>query len=66
MRGAWGAKLFLAVLLVVCFGPSGYSQLSSGAVLGTVTDPSGAVIPGVAITVTHAHSSASAFLILLY
>src|SRR6266699_500160 len=51
--GRFVAKLFAAVLLVVCFGGPAYSQLSSGAILGTVTDSSGAVIPGVAITVTN-------------
>src|SRR5690349_20344581 len=48
------AKLFVAVLLLaICFCGNAYSQLSSGAILGTAADASGAVIPGVAITVTN-------------
>src|SRR2546423_13997482 len=53
MDGRLSACLLLAGLLVFSFGPPAYSQLSSGAILGTVTDASGAVIPGVAITVTN-------------
>jgi hypothetical protein len=45
----------LAVLVVVLFGMAvhGHAQVSAGAVLGTVSDPSGALIPGVTITVTN-------------
>jgi len=45
-----------AVILVACvLGIGGYAhaQVSAGAVLGTVSDPSGALIPGVTITVTN-------------
>src|SRR5437660_10381266 len=44
------AGLSLSLALAV---PWGYAQLSSGAVLGTVTDATGAVIPGVSIKVTN-------------
>jgi hypothetical protein len=41
----------LAVMIFSCC-VAGYAQVSSGVVLGTVKDPSGAVIPGVAVKVT--------------
>jgi hypothetical protein len=52
MAGRYRAAA-LAALFLFCLVPAAYSQLSSGAILGTVTDSSGAVIPGVSITVTN-------------
>lgn len=47
-------KTLLAVLFVlVVIALPAYSQLSSGSILGTVSDPTGAVIPGVSIKVTN-------------
>lgn len=37
------------ILLVV---PQGFSQVSTGAIVGNVTDPSGAVVPGATVTAT--------------
>src|SRR5438105_15664121 len=45
--------VFTAICFTLFFTSPGYSQLSSGAVLGTVTDATGAVIPGVSIKVTN-------------
>ena len=44
-----------AVLFVLIMGSalSAHAQVSAGAVLGTVSDTSGALIPGVTITVTN-------------
>src|SRR5207244_3470915 len=43
------------VLFVVCVGslPALWSQTATGRIVGTVTDPTGAVIPGVTITATN-------------
>lgn len=43
--------LLLALFLSLLFPPLGLTQATSGTILGTVTDESGAVIQGVAITV---------------
>src|SRR5215475_7523749 len=48
-----GWLVMTAACLVLMLTNSGYSQLSSGAVLGTVTDSTGAVVPGVSIKVTN-------------
>lgn len=42
------AFLVLSVLVVV---QTGFAQAVSGSIFGTVTDPSGAVVPGVAVTI---------------
>src|SRR5438552_11559488 len=41
------------VILILIAGIHAHAQVSAGAVLGTVSDSSGALIPGVAITVTN-------------
>ena len=41
-----------AVLLGVCVCLAVYGQATSGNIIGTVTDPAGAVVPGVKITIT--------------
>src|SRR5579883_2419115 len=43
--------LFASVALLV--GASAYAQLDTGGITGTVTDPSGAVVPGAKITLTN-------------
>src|SRR5437016_5134059 len=47
------AELLAAALLLFCVAGPAYTQLSSGAILGTVTDSSGAVVPGVTVTATN-------------
>src|ERR1700739_1332869 len=37
----------------VCLAPLGFAQSTFGTILGTVTDPSGAVVPNAVITVTN-------------
>ncbi len=38
--------------LVLCFGVSVFAQELTGSIEGTITDPNGAVVPGVEVTVT--------------
>jgi Carboxypeptidase regulatory-like domain len=50
-----GVKLALVLLLVVCVGsslPAWAQSTSTGSIAGAVTDPSGAVVAGAAVTLT--------------
>ena len=38
-------------LFLILFASSGWGQTLTGTILGTITDPSGAVVPGVEVTV---------------
>ena len=38
---------------LILFSPSAYGQANTGTILGTVTDPSGAVVPGAMVTATN-------------
>jgi hypothetical protein len=46
-------KFCVSLALFYLLIPSGFGQRITGTILGTVTDPTGAIIPGVTITVTH-------------
>jgi len=50
-------KLSLALLLSVLFCGSGNAQLSTATLFGTVTDPTGAVIPNAKITLTQTETN---------
>src|SRR5580692_2299645 len=50
---------FLFVLLVVLIGFSASTFAQQATIVGTVTDPSGAVVPNVSITVTNTETSVS-------
>jgi Carboxypeptidase regulatory-like domain len=55
--GAWCAPSQLRLLgilfmLVAATAVAGWSQVVSATLLGTVTDPSGAVVPGAKVTIT--------------
>ena len=50
--------LSLWLLLVLVMAPPAFAQ-STGTILGTVRDPSGAVLPGVAVTVVDAGTGSS-------
>lgn len=45
--------LLVFVCLLVCCCPGAHAQSVNGVVTGTVTDPSGAVVPGAAVTLTN-------------
>lgn len=47
------SRLIFFVLALAIFNVSAFGQLSSGTILGTVSDTSGAVIPGVSIKITN-------------
>jgi hypothetical protein len=53
MGKALGARLFGVVLVVVWFGTMAFPQATTS-LRGTISDPSGAVIPGAAVTITSA------------
>jgi len=48
-----GRGLSLAVFCMLFFGLSFHAFGQEATIVGTVTDPSGSVVPNVAITVTH-------------
>jgi len=50
-RAAWPA---LAALMLLAVSPRLFAQTDTGSINGTVTDPTGAVIPGAAVTATNA------------
>src|SRR5712664_820226 len=47
-------RLVLAILVVLSFGVSANAQTFRGAINGTVTDPSGGVVPNAAVKATEA------------
>ena len=50
-------KLLVWLVLALCAGV-GTAQVDTGTILGTVTDPSGAVVPGATVTLVHQSTSA--------
>jgi Carboxypeptidase regulatory-like domain len=52
-----GPKILLIVVALVC--PIAYGQAVKGTLLGTVTDGSGAVVPGAGITITEVNTGIS-------
>lgn len=56
MRNLWAKPLKLAALAAICFvlcATMALAQVVSGTILGTVSDPSGAVLSGVVVQVTN-------------
>ena len=49
----------LAVLVFVFFAPAARAQTQTGAISGTVTDPSGGAVPGASVTITNEATSVS-------
>jgi hypothetical protein len=43
-------KIACLIVLFSLWAATGYAQRTSGAIRGTVTDPSGAVVPGATVT----------------
>jgi len=50
MNSAWKARQWLLVLLITGLAPAGFSQITTATIVGTISDPSGAVLPGAQIT----------------
>ena len=42
-----------AAVLAICLAPRLYAQVTGGTILGTVTDPSGASVPNVEVSITN-------------
>ncbi|HET8966179.1 MAG TPA: carboxypeptidase-like regulatory domain-containing protein, partial [Candidatus Acidoferrum sp.] len=53
------AALFVLALLLFYLASGSNAQTVQGVITGTVTDPSGAAVPGATITITHAGTGAS-------
>src|SRR5574337_721374 len=57
-RAKWGVFLFLLLILVLAAASWAQSG-DQGSIEGTVTDPSGALVPGVTLTVRNAATAAA-------
>ena len=55
----WCLSIAFACAAVLGFGHRAYGQVLYGSIVGTVADPSGAVVPGSAITVTNVATGVS-------
>jgi hypothetical protein len=53
---SWGHMLLVWLALALCAGV-GRAQVDTGTILGTVTDSSGAVVPGATVTITNQATS---------
>lgn len=51
--------ILAAVLVLLCAGLMAQSTIASGSVIGTVTDPSGAIVSGAKVTITNAGTGAT-------
>src|SRR5204862_3857103 len=54
-----GRNRFLSLLLVLIIAPNLASAQSTAQISGSVTDPSGAILPGVEVTVTQTDTGAA-------
>jgi hypothetical protein len=52
------ASFFIALSVLLVLSPSAFAQTATGRIVGTITDPSGAVIAGAKVTVTNTATSA--------
>ncbi len=59
MRLATRVKLLLSVGCLLALSPVAHGQAVYGSIYGTVTDPTGAVVPGAAVTVTNVSKGTS-------
>ena len=51
--------LFTSAMLAIAFAATATAQMERGSIVGTITDKSGAVTPGVAVTVTNENTNAT-------
>jgi hypothetical protein len=57
--GSYSFALFLALTILSFAARPLHAQVDTGAILGTVTDPSGAIISGATVTLTNEGTGAS-------
>ncbi len=50
--------VLLGMIALFCIASSGYAQQGQGTILGTVTDTTGSVVPGVTVTITNTETNA--------
>src|SRR6267378_7877069 len=55
-QALWHTLLVAAILFVFAMNPVVKAQEATGKIIGTVTDPQGAVVPGAKVTVTNTSS----------
>jgi hypothetical protein len=60
MRTRMARAVVLLLFLVIFLPTFGWAQSFTGAISGTVTDPTGAVVPNVSITLTHLETGTTA------
>ena len=48
----WKMRWFISFLILLCGAPL-WAQLTAGSIVGTVTDPTGATVPGATVTITN-------------
>ncbi len=53
-----GQPVLLGMIALFCIASSGYAQQGQGTILGTVTDTTGSVVPGVTVTITNTETNA--------
>jgi hypothetical protein len=52
-----GSRAFFVFVIGLLLAASGIAQQDRGTLVGTVTDPTGAAIPGVSVTITHVQTN---------
>ena len=62
-RQGWPMCLLLVLFFTLHLAPLGHAQVPTGTISGTANDPTGAVLPGLTVTVTHTEKGLSRTLV---